>query len=191
MDFILQRRSLIQVLLISLLALILTVSLLLGGILLWQGRAEGPDGNNSQTPVANTTPTPAAPGDNPTLSVAAADGGFRVQGSGWPGFTELTLSVLPRNAATGVLPMDLGAVVANAKGSFNATFTWAAVSARQLNVDYDLVASSVSGSTPKPGVPKIISKIRYLWHVHPHRRREEAKLSPVVIATRTGKIFPE
>jgi hypothetical protein len=146
MDFILQRRSLIQVLLISLLALILTVSLLLGGILLWQGRAEGPDGNNSQTPVANTTPTPAAPGDNPTLSVAAADGGFRVQGSGWPGFTELTLSVLPRNAATGVLPMDLGAVVANAKGSFNATFTWAAVSARQLNVDYDLVASSVSGS---------------------------------------------
>ncbi len=146
MDFILQRRSLIQVLLISLLALILTVSLLLGGILLWQGRAEGPDGNNSQTPVANTTPTPAAPGDNPTLSVAAADGGFRVQGSGWPGFTELTLSVLPRNAATGVLPMDLGAVVANAKGSFNATFTWAAVSARQINVDYDLVASSVSGS---------------------------------------------
>ena len=146
MDFILQRRSLIQVLLISLLALILTVSLLLGGILLWQGRAEGPDENNSQTPAANTTPTPAAPGDNPTLSVAAADGGFRVQGSGWPGFTELTLSILPRNAATGVLPMDLGAVVANAKGSFNATFTWAAVSARQLNVDYDLVASSVSGS---------------------------------------------
>jgi hypothetical protein len=51
MDFILQRRSLIQVLLISLLALILTVSLLLGGILLWQGRAEGPDENNSQTPA--------------------------------------------------------------------------------------------------------------------------------------------
>ncbi|MGB4976851.1 MAG: hypothetical protein WBR35_08950, partial [Anaerolineae bacterium] len=59
MDFILQRRSLIQVLLISLLALILTVSLLLGGILLWQGRAESP----RQTPAALTSPTAAVPGD--------------------------------------------------------------------------------------------------------------------------------
>lgn len=143
MDFILQRRSLIQILLISLLALILTVSLLLGGILLWQGRAESPDGGQNQTPVANTTPTPAAPGDKgPLLSVAATEGGFRVQGSDWPGFSELTLSVLPRHAASGALPIDLGAVVANAKGSFNATFTWAAVSARQANVDYDLVASA-------------------------------------------------
>ena len=143
MDFILQRRSLIQILLISLLALILTVSLLLGGILLWQGRAESPDGGQNQTPAANTTPTPAAPGDKgPGLSVAATEGGFRVQGSDWPGFSELTLSVLPRNAASAALPIDLGAVVANAKGSFNATFTWAAVSARQASVDYDLVASA-------------------------------------------------
>ena len=143
MDFILQRRSLIQVLLISLLALILTVSLLLGGILLWQGRAESP----RQTPAALTSPTAAVPGDQaPAISVAATEGGFRVQGSGWPGFSELTLSVAPTStAAAGTLPMNLGAVVANAKGSFNATFTWAAVAARQGGVSYDLVASSASG----------------------------------------------
>ncbi|MFZ1709208.1 MAG: hypothetical protein WAW20_11540, partial [Anaerolineae bacterium] len=110
MDFILQRRSLIQVLLISLLALILTVSLLLGGILLWQGRAESP----RQTPAALTSPTAAVPGDQaPAISVAATEGGFRVQGSGWPGFSELTLSVAPTStAAAGTLPMNLGAVVA-------------------------------------------------------------------------------
>lgn len=143
MDFLLQRRSLIQVLLISLLALILTVSLLLGGILLWQGRAEGP----RQTPIAAVSPTATAPGDSsPTLSAAATEGGFRVQGANWPGFSELTLSVAPTSAAaTGALPMNLGAVVANAKGSFSATFTWAAVAARQAGVSYDLVASSASG----------------------------------------------
>lgn len=143
MDFLLQRRSLIQVLLISLLALILTVSLLLGGILLWQGRAESP----RQTPIAAVSPTATAPGNSsPTLSAAATEGGFRVQGANWPGFSELTLSVAPApTAAAGALPMNLGAVVANAKGSFNATFTWAAVAARQAGVSYDLVASSASG----------------------------------------------
>ncbi|MBK7203381.1 hypothetical protein [Candidatus Amarolinea dominans] len=86
------------------------------------------------------------PGDQaPAISVAATEGGFRVQGSGWPGFSELTLSVAPSNAAAGALPMNLGAVVANAKGSFNATFNWAAVATRQANVTYDLVASSASG----------------------------------------------
>lgn len=164
LDFMLQRRSLIQVLLISLLALILTVSLLLGGVLLWQGRAAARP-PSSATPGAISTATPAA--GAPTLSATAVEGGFHIQGAGWPGFSELTLSLLPRDAATAAPTIQLGAVVANARGRFDATFTWAAVATRQPGVNYDLAALPSAGdgrliaripfvvtgdATPQPGV---------------------------------------
>lgn len=155
-DFFLQRRSLLQVFLITLLALILTVSLLLGGILLWQGRAEGP----YATPGAVGPGTPAGA---PQLILTSTEGGFRVQGSGWSGFTELTLRLEPRTPAPDLAFIDLGAVVANARGVFNVQYPWSSVENRQPGVGYDLIAASdrrqvatpfnldSSGSTPPPG----------------------------------------
>ncbi len=155
-DFLLQRRSLIQVLLITLLALILTVSLLLGGILIWQGQAEGPEA----TPGVVGPGTPAG---SPQLILTSTEGGFRVQGSDWPGFTELTLRLEPRTPSSDLAFIDLGAVVANARGAFNVQYPWSSVENRQPGVGYDLVAASdrlrVStpfnlddpGTTPIPG----------------------------------------
>jgi hypothetical protein len=156
-DFFLQRRSLIQVFLITLLALILTVSLLLGGILVWQGRAQGSDATPGVV-------GPGTPTGSPQLVLTPTEGGFRVQGSDWPGFTELTLRLEPRTPSPDLAFIDLGAVVANARGAFNVQYPWTSVENRQPGVGYDLVAASdrlrvatpfnldSPGTTPVPGV---------------------------------------